>query len=80
MAGVLWTGLGWREGQVTFPSHRGSPAHLGALRLWLVGNPARSNSERHPHVWGKTTNSRDVPGGPMVKTPHFHCKGHGLGP
>ena len=22
----------------------------------------------------------DVPGGPMVKTPCFHCKGHRLGP
>ena len=22
----------------------------------------------------------DFPGGPMVKTPHFHCRGHGFHP
>ena len=23
---------------------------------------------------------RDFPDGPLVKTPHFHCRGHGLHP
>ena len=78
MAGILWTGLGWREGQVTVPYSPWVPSTPG--RLWLVGNPARSISERHLHVWVKTTNFGDVPGGPVVKTPHFHCKEHRLGP
>ena len=23
---------------------------------------------------------REFPGGPMVRTPHFHCRGHGFNP
>ena len=23
---------------------------------------------------------RDLPGGPVVKTPHFHCRGHRFNP
>ena len=26
----------------------------------------------------KTKNDRDFPGGPVVKTPHFHCRGPGV--
>ena len=28
----------------------------------------------------KITQSRDFPGGPVVKTSRFHCRGHGLDP
>ena len=27
-----------------------------------------------------TKNCRDFPGGPVVKTPHLHCRGHGFDP
>ena len=28
----------------------------------------------------KKESGREFPGGPVVKTPHFHCRAHGLDP
>ena len=28
----------------------------------------------------RTKKRRDFPGGPVVKTPHFHCRGRGFDP
>ena len=33
-----------------------------------------------PHIPLSKCYLRAFPGGPMVRTPYFHCKGHGLDP
>ena len=39
----------------------------------LHSSGAGADDNKNKHIW-------DFPGSPVVKTPRFHCRGHGLAP
>ena len=58
-----------------------SPLHyvsLGPLLLFL--GKFLIFRKKNTYLMFKKKRSRDFPGGPVVKTPLFHCRGHGFDP
>ena len=46
----------------------------------LVGRPGIDTQENASVIRAKKELGRDFPGGPVVKTPHSQCRGHGFDP
>ena len=51
----------------------GHSSNLISEKQWMIFSPGYGELK---NVWP----IRDFPGGPLVKTPGFHCRGHGLTP
>ena len=48
--------------------------------LWRKLGATLQAKRRHlTHMMVKSKDSGDFPGGPVVKIPLFHCRGHGMG-
>ena len=49
-----------------------------SLKWWVFENILTVKKVKN--VCESEVHLRDSPGGPVVKTPHFHCRGHGFDP
>ena len=71
--------LDWED-----PLERAKATHSSIL-TWRIpyspwGHKELDMTERLSLAHKKNTSSREFPGGPVVRTPLFHCQGLGLNP
>ena len=53
---------------------------IGMGKAGGEGDKIVQSSNLWTEVTRKKTECGDFPGGPVVKTPQFHCRGHGFDP